>query len=112
MSLYQQSVPGQMCRLWFDTCINATGSDLQAQFQCRTDRDTKCGNLTTDGESTSTSSASSASTASQTGGGNAASATIASSSSTAAAATVLAMAREYGTPLFAGGMAALFGLAL
>lgn len=114
MDLYQQSVPGQMCRYWFDACINATGTDLAAQFQCTSARDTKCGNLTSDGEQSSSTSASPSRTASQTSGGDTQSATAATTgaASTGGAATAIAMAREFGTPLLAGGMVALFGLAL
>jgi len=102
-----------MCLYWFDACINATGTDLAAQFQCTTTRDSECGNLTSKGEQSTSSSASPSQTASQTSGsaGTATAATT-SSASTGGAATAIAMAREYGTPLFAGGMAALFGLAL
>jgi hypothetical protein len=35
-----------MCRFWFDSCINATGSNLAAQFECTRARDEQCGNLT------------------------------------------------------------------
>jgi hypothetical protein len=116
MDLYQQSVPGQMCLYWFDACINATGTDLAAQFQCTSARDSECGNLTSKGEQSTSSSASPSQTASQTTGtaGSAGSATAATTgaASTGGAATAIAIAREYGTPLFAGGMVALFGFAL
>ncbi|CAO2648800.1 Nn.00g097490.m01.CDS01 [Neocucurbitaria sp. VM-36] len=107
---YQQSVPGLMCRYWFDACINATGTDASLQFQCIQARDTQCGNQTIDDDdSSSTASASASSTASRTSGSSASStASDAASSSTAAAAT-LAL---YGTPALAGGLLALFGLAL
>jgi hypothetical protein len=114
MDLYEQSVPGQMCRFWYDTCINETGTDLAAQFQCKSDFDDKCGKLTSDGEEvSSTTSTSASATASETGA-NSASATDASmtAASTGGAATAMAIAREYGTPLFAGGMVALFGFAI
>jgi hypothetical protein len=113
MDLYEQSVPGQMCRFWFDTCITASGTDRIAQEQCKTERDDKCGTLTADGEETTTTSTSASATASETAA-TSASSTDASmtAASTGGAATAVAIAREYGTPLFAGGMVALFGLAL
>jgi hypothetical protein len=116
MDLYVQTVPGLMCRFWFDTCINATGTDLAAQFECTTARDNECGKLETDGAVVASSSASPSSTASPTSGtaGSSGTATAATTGavSTGGAATAIAIAREYGTPLFAGGMVALFGLAL
>lgn len=112
MEEYQQSVPGQMCRFWFDRCINATNENLEFQVECRNQRDANCGNRTTkagdeeDAEPSSTPSATS-------GGDEEASATDATPSATSSgAAAGLAFAREYGTPLLAGGLAAFFGLAL
>lgn len=114
MDEYQQSVPGQMCRFWFDKCINATGENLDEQFQCTTQRDTRCGNKTTRADSTASASASG--TAAQTGGGSDSSAsatsTGSSSSQSSGAAAALTLAREFGTPVLAGGMIALFGFAL
>lgn len=113
MALYQQSVPGQMCRFWFDQCINATNENLEFQVECQSQRDTKCGNLTTsDADETSTASAEP--TATPTGGDSeeSGSPTGAPSESPTGAANTLALARNYGTPLLAGGIAAVFGLAL
>jgi hypothetical protein len=47
MEPYSQSVPGQMCLYWYDACINASGVDAAAQFQCTSDRDSQCGNKET-----------------------------------------------------------------
>jgi hypothetical protein len=47
MEPYRQSVPGQMCLYWFDTCVNASGTNSTAQFQCTSDRDSHCGNKET-----------------------------------------------------------------
>src|SRR4051812_920476 len=47
MSKYQQTVPGLMCRTWYDQCIAASGSSDATQFQCIQARDNLCGNLTT-----------------------------------------------------------------
>jgi hypothetical protein len=114
MALYQQSVPGQMCRFWFDQCINATNENLEFQVECQAQRDTKCGNLTTsDADETSTSSAGPSAT--PTSGGDSQESgtpTGAPTESSSGAANALALARNYGTPLLAGGIAAVFGLAL
>ncbi|KAF2740452.1 hypothetical protein EJ04DRAFT_455576 [Polyplosphaeria fusca] len=113
MSDYQQTVPGQLCLLWFADCIEASGQNLEAQETCKS---VQCGNKTTEGgDSSSSSSATGGPTGSATTGGNGGQASAtneAQSSSSSAAATALAIAREYGTPLLAGGFAALFGLAL
>jgi hypothetical protein len=115
MSSYQQTVPGQMCLFWFDSCINATGSDAEAQFNCIQARDTKCGNDTIDAsgsgsDSSSSASASTSSGATGSGAGSASSPTgsDAAEPSKAAAASF----STYGTPALAGGLLALFGLAL
>jgi hypothetical protein len=112
MADFEQSVPGQMCRFWFDQCINATNENLEQQVECQNQRQSFCGNRTSDnGESSP--SATPSTTASSTGGDNSPSATGASpSSSSSGAATALAIARDYGTPILAGGIAAIFGLAL
>lgn len=111
MALYQQSVPGLMCRYWFDLCINATGSDLAQQYACTSTRDSQCGNLTTKAESTSSSKTSTA-TATSASGSSTATTTGSGASQSSGAAAALALAREYGTPVLAGGMIALFGFAL
>ncbi|PSN60619.1 hypothetical protein BS50DRAFT_506222 [Corynespora cassiicola Philippines] len=116
MSEYQQSVPGQMCRFWYDACVAQTGSDRDAQFQCQQARDQNCGNLTTtDPEETSSSSASSTPTA--TGGssgesGSSSATGSAGASESSGAAAALDVARHFGTPVLAGGILAVFGLAL
>jgi len=111
MELYQQSVPGLMCRFWFDRCINATNENLEFQVECRNQRDEKCGNLTTDGANP-TSSASPSATQSGSDNSPAESGGSAPSTTPTGAASTLNMAREYGTPLLVGGIAAFFGLAL
>ncbi|KAF1998086.1 hypothetical protein P154DRAFT_524394 [Amniculicola lignicola CBS 123094] len=110
MSDYQQSVPGQMCRFWFELCINASGTDLGLQEECKS---VECGNRTT---TAAQSSAAASSSPTASGGGADSSSSATSASATAAqssgAAAALAIAREYGTPILAGGLAAVFGLAL
>jgi hypothetical protein len=109
---YQQSVPALMCRYWYDACVNATGTDAAAQYQCRAARDSQCGNLTTkaaDGIYSSSASPSSSATGSLTSG--------ASSSPTGSAAAqsskaVAAGVAQFGMPVLAGGLLAVFGFAL
>jgi hypothetical protein len=119
MSSYQQTVPGQMCLFWFDSCIAATGEDAEAQFNCIKTRDARCGNDTIDasGSDSTSSSASPSGTDSPSGtsgSGSEASPTSSGSSSSPAASSQAAAASfsTYGTPVLAGGLLALFGLAL
>ncbi|OCL04968.1 hypothetical protein AOQ84DRAFT_345413 [Glonium stellatum] len=111
ISDYQQSLPALMCEQWKTDCVANSPNDLTGQTACLS---VVCGNKTTDDLSSSSSSAPSATAApSSTSGGNP-SATVASatSSSSKAAATALALAKEFGTPALAMGIAAAFGLAL
>lgn len=112
MKQYEQSVPGQMCRFWFDLCINATGSNLAEQFQCQQSRDTQCGNLTTKAAESSSASTSGGPSRTSGGGDSPSSTAGGAGASQSSGAAALAFAREYGTPALAGGMIALFGLAL
>jgi hypothetical protein len=117
MRSYQQSVDGLMCRFWYDQCINATGSDAAAQFQCTQARDNECGNLTT-ADATDAGNeggaSSSGSSPSPTSSGSSPDSTgdAASASSSAPAQGAAAHVAFYGTPALAGGLFALFGFAL
>jgi hypothetical protein len=108
---YEQTVPGQVCRFWFGACINATGTNAAQQFQCRQARDTQCGNLTTKASGGASSSAGGPS-ATRSSGGGASNTGSAGSASSAPAAGGAASVAQYGTPLLAGGLLALFGMAL
>jgi hypothetical protein len=123
MANYEQSVPGQMCRYWHDACINATFDPItkegnsEQQYACDTIRDQQCGNETTRDASTtsattsaSTRPSSTASSGSESESGSATSSTASGSSSTPGAAVRLA--QEFGAPVVAGGLIALFGIAL
>jgi hypothetical protein len=116
MQAYQQTVPGLMCRYWYDQCIAATGSDAAAQFQCNQARDNECGNLTTQDATDSGNSASasgSSSSPSATGSDTPDSTESAAASASSAAPTGAAgRIAVYGTPALAGGLFALFGFAL
>lgn len=104
-----------MCRFWFDQCINATNQNLEFQVECQNQRDTKCGNLTTDAAKQTASSASATPSATGTGSGGQQSPSATSpapSAKSSGAASALNVAREYSTVLLAGGIAAIFGLAL
>jgi hypothetical protein len=119
MSQYQQTVPGQMCLVWYSNCISASGSDATAQFECEQARDSLCGNKTvadateagnagsSSGSSSASPSATNSDSPSSTGASESGSA--ASSTSTPGAASNLAF---YGTSALAGGLFALFGMAL
>ncbi|KAF2280809.1 uncharacterized protein EI97DRAFT_428905 [Westerdykella ornata] len=116
VAAYQQTVPAQMCRFWFDQCINATNENLEYQVECQNQRDQKCGNLTTDASKHTSSSASPTASATGTGSGGQESPSTTgeapASTSSPGAASTLTVARDYGTVLLAGGIAAIFGLAL
>lgn len=110
MKNYEQSVPGQVCRFWYGACINATGQNAAQQFQCVQARNSQCGNLTTKPSGGSSSSAAGASaTGSRTSGAASSPTSGGSTTSSSAAAAALA---QYGTPVLAGGLLALFGMAL
>jgi hypothetical protein len=117
MTLYQQSVPAQMCLYWYGQCINATNENKQQQLACVAERDSRCGNLTIDDQgavSTTTREGSPTST----GGGGGSSGTAGAATGTGApsessgAAIALHVARDYGTPILGAGIMAIFGLAL
>ncbi|EDU45319.1 hypothetical protein PtrSN002B_000278 [Pyrenophora tritici-repentis] len=119
MSKYQQTVPGQMCRVWYDQCITASGSDDAAQFQCIQARDNLCGNLTTtdatnagNGNSGGSSASASASSKPSSTGGSSSGASPTPSASTAPAGNAAATLAQYGTPALAGGLLAIFGFVL
>jgi hypothetical protein len=108
MSAYQQSVPGQMCRFWYGACVEASGSNGAARFQCEQARDARCGNLTIDDSGAiTTGSATPSGGASRTSGGGSAGSASPSPSSTGAAAIA-----QYGAPILAGGLMAVFGIVL
>ncbi|KAF2134249.1 hypothetical protein P153DRAFT_307284 [Dothidotthia symphoricarpi CBS 119687] len=110
MAIYQQTVPAQMCFYWYGVCIQATGTNAAQQFQCNEARDNECGNLTIGEDASSSSSASASSTASRTSGAvSSATSAAASAAASAAGASTLG---QYGLPALAGGLMAIFGLAL
>ncbi|KAF1953932.1 hypothetical protein CC80DRAFT_494178 [Byssothecium circinans] len=110
---YEQTVEAQMCRFWYSGCINATNQDASLQFNCDQTRNNLCGNKTSKA-ATSSGSGSSSALPSRTNSAGSSEGTsgAASSPSPSSAAMALDVVREYGTPLLAGGMAAVFGLVL
>ncbi|KAF1971407.1 hypothetical protein BU23DRAFT_555948 [Bimuria novae-zelandiae CBS 107.79] len=124
MSEYQQSVPGQMCRFWFSLCTNATidqqtneGSE-SLQFSCDTIMQERCGNKTTQ-DASETSSAASSSTPRPTGGSSGSGSSSEETPSATGGSTpthspgaAIRLAQNLGAPVLAGGMMALFGMAL
>lgn len=121
MRLYEQTVPGQMCIFWYDACINATigtngEGDRTQQTACREARASQCGTLKFDesDNDTDSSTASASGTATRSSSGSA-TGTGASSTATGTAATTSGAAvanLALGTPILAGGLLAVFGLAL
>lgn len=99
-----------MCRFWYGECVTASGSSAEQRFQCKQALDSQCGNLTIDASgavSTASASASGAS-ASRTPTGSSSAGAASSTPTTGAAATLA----QYGAPVLAGGLLAVFGLAL
>ncbi|KAF9730596.1 hypothetical protein PMIN06_007669 [Paraphaeosphaeria minitans] len=122
MSDYVQTVPGQMCRYWYAACTNATfaadgeGNATQ-QFACDQAQQQQCGNLTTKDASTTSASSSGGSRPTSTGSSESSSETSSQTSSSASESTstpgaAVRLAQEFGAPVLAGGMIALFGIAL
>jgi hypothetical protein len=110
MAAYEQSVPGQMCRFWYGKCIEASGDSSAQQFQCKQAAEATCGNLTvTDSGAVASASPSSLRSGSPTSGSPSAATGSPSSSPSSGAAAALA---QYGAPIFAGGLLAVFGIAL
>jgi len=114
MSDYQQSLPAQQCREWFNQCITSHPNDIFAQEECK---NVSCGNKTTAelvrSSSSSSAEATPAATQSQSSGSSPTdSAPEATSASATGAAVALGYAREFGTPVLAAGILAAFGLAL
>jgi len=108
---YQQTVPGLVCRDWYNTCINRTGNAVDQQFQCRLAFQQQCGNDTS-GANPTTSSAMPTRTGSASGGsgsGSPSGTAPADAGQTTGAAAAFA---TYGTPILAGGLLAAFGIAL
>jgi hypothetical protein len=101
-----------MCRFWYDACVNATNQNAAQLFECERARDTKCGNLTIDDSGASSSaSASTSAGASSTAKQSGASGASASSTPTPSQGAAANFA-QYGAPILAGGLLAVFGIAL
>jgi hypothetical protein len=119
MATYQQSVPGLQCREWFRQCVIAAGDGFQSaewKRNCEDTQSARCGNLTAKGESpdTSSSSSSSGSLPSRTSSGSSdpTSSGAGGATSQTPGAASLNMAREFGLPVLAGGLIAVFGIGL
>ncbi|KAF2441147.1 hypothetical protein P171DRAFT_434829 [Karstenula rhodostoma CBS 690.94] len=122
MAEYMQSVPGLMCRYWFDGCTNATiGNDGEGnsaqQFACDTVRNEQCGNKTTRDASTTSATTSRSSRptstdSSESGSESSSQTSSAASESSSTPGAAVRLAQEFGAPVLAGGMIALFGIAL
>ena len=120
MAKYEQTVPGQMCRFWYDACTNATfganGEGNRAeQFKCDQARDNNCGQLkfnNSEDASATASSSASGTGASQTSGSATGSGAAATGSNTATPSSGAIAQLALGTPILAGGLLAVFGLAL
>jgi hypothetical protein len=111
MAAYEQSVPGQMCRFWYGKCVEASGDNANQRFQCEQARDATCGNLTiTESGAVASASASASRSGSPTSGSGSPSPTS-STGSTQSSGAAVALA-QYGTPILAGGLLAVFGIAL
>ncbi|KAJ4317876.1 hypothetical protein N0V94_004706 [Neodidymelliopsis sp. IMI 364377] len=120
MSAYEQTVPAQMCYRWYDACINATigangEGNAAEQFACEQTRDSRCGSIKIDesGDSSSSSASSSATGTSRASGSGSSTASATGSGAAAATSSGAAIANfAMGTPALAGGLLAIFGLAL
>jgi len=114
ISNYQQALPAQICLIWKTNCVDAHPNDGTGIAACRS---VQCGNevVAVNNATTTTTTSAPATTGTGSNTANTQSTTTSTTSShtgAAAAATAFAFAQQYGTPLIAGGVAALFGLAL
>jgi phage/plasmid primase-like uncharacterized protein len=120
MKTYQQSVPALQCREWFSQCVIAAGDGFQSaewKRNCESVSQAQCGNttITQDGSSSSDSSSSSSSSIpsrTSSGSPDATNSGGSSPASSSPAAAALNAARDFGMPIFAAGMIAVFGIAL
>lgn len=122
MAEYEQSVPGQMCNEWYIGCVNATISgdqgNAEQQFACEQVKNSTCGTKKTaeqEDEASSSTSGSSRPTATRSGGGSgdsSATATDTQTSSTGTPGAAVRLGQDFGVPVLAGGLMALFGMAL
>lgn len=100
-----------MCEYWYGACVNATNQNLAQQFECEKAKNATCGTLTIDESGsvgTASASASGGAFASRTSG----SSSSPTGSASPAASTGAAALAQYGAPIVAGGLLAVFGLAL
>jgi hypothetical protein len=101
-----------MCEYWYGACVNATNQNLAQQFECEKAKNATCGTLTIDESGsvgTASSSAAGATGSASRTGGSQQSATGSASPAASSGAAALA---QYGAPIVAGGLLAVFGLAL
>jgi len=116
MNIYQQSVPGLQCREWFRQCVIAAGDGFQSaewKRNCEDIQTSECGNLTADGKSVDpTSSGSPVSSRTSSGSPSPTSSGESGATSETPGAAAMNMAREFGLPILAGGLVAVFGIAL
>jgi hypothetical protein len=99
-----------MCRFWYNTCVTAAGNKRDQLFECERARDARCGKLAIDdsGASSSSSASPSSSPTARSSGGSTPTGSTTPSPSTGAAANFA----QYGAPILAGGLLAVFGIAL
>lgn len=103
-------MPTYICEQVYANCITAGENDAAAQKLCTENEKTNCGHLNPDDYTpAATSSASSSASATATSASSATSA-AASSTTSSAAASALMVGSQYGTGIFAAGVAAIFGL--
>lgn len=130
ISDYAQTLPSLVCQQWVINCVASHPNDLNGQAGCHS---VTCGMKNASatnnaaggasGSSASGSASAASGSASQTATGSSAAASgsasatasssgSASSSSSSGSAAVMNVAMNYGTGILAGGMLAVFGLAL
>lgn len=116
MTQYQQSVPALECREWYRQCVIAAGDGFQSaewKRTCEDNLNNKCGNETIQAsDSSSASGSASSSLPSRTSSGSSSPTNSESPAATSSSAAAVALAREFGLPVLAGGLVALFGIAL
>ncbi|TGO52841.1 hypothetical protein BOTNAR_0312g00020 [Botryotinia narcissicola] len=113
LQYYRQTLPTYICETVFAKCIAAGENDAAAQKLCRETEAKNCGQLDPDNYTApATTSASSTASATATGTSAASATSTSAAATSSAAASALNIGREYGTGIFAAGVAAVFGLML
>ncbi|KAK3718884.1 hypothetical protein LTR37_004800 [Vermiconidia calcicola] len=115
ISSYSATLPSYICEEYISQCVERAGDDLGLLTDCRS---ITCGTrnassvAASNGGGSSGSASSASASASATSGSTGTGSGSAASATSEGAAIALSVAKSYGTGILAGGLLAVFGLAL